>query len=289
MEKQNKLRRNRLETQRHWKTRVERPSLSFGAPLRLVVNLDPVIVAPGRARIPLVGDPCRHFPWCEGEGRELLSSIATARKRLRRQGPIRAPSGGQGELKHKEQTAMPRRFTSQRKLGVRRSSARLEETTEPRSRKRRLVSRRSSSPRSSSRARHSAAVAGDQLRPLVANDSQELAARHDGHHGRRHRLRRRPRTPRRPQPPRRTSPRPRTQRHLPMRPQPPADATAAPADSADARDDGRCAVAGTCLGCCACCGPGSAGCPAGHERTEAGRKGGACLEEDAAARCSCRS
>ena len=32
-------------------------------------------------------------------------------------------------------------------------------------------------------------------------------------------LRRRPRTPRRPQPPRRTSPRPRTQRHLPMRPQ----------------------------------------------------------------------
>src|SRR6185437_4747220 len=33
----------------------------------------------------------------------------------------------------------------------------------------------------------------------------------------------------------------------------------------------------------ACRRPGSAGCPAGHERTEAGRKGGACLEEDPAA------
>jgi hypothetical protein len=112
---------------------------------------------------------------------------------------------------------MPRRFIRRENWEFGGAAPGSEETTEPRSRKRRLASTLVFTTIFFAGA-SLAAVAGDQLRPLVANDSQNsLPTRRPPR--RRNRLRRRPRTPRRPQPPRRTSPRPRTQRHLPMRPQ----------------------------------------------------------------------
>ena len=111
---------------------------------------------------------------------------------------------------------MPRRFIRRENWEFGGAAPGSEETKEPRSRKRRLASTLVFTTIFFAGA-SLAAVAGDQLKPLVANDSQELAA--DTTTTTEADVRRRPRTPQRPQPPRRTSPRPRTQRHLPMRPQ----------------------------------------------------------------------
>ena len=70
---------------------------------------------------------------------------------------------------------MPRRFIRRENWEFGGAPPGSEETTEPRSRKRRLVSTLVFTTIFFAGA-SLAAVAGDQLRPLVANDSQELAA-----------------------------------------------------------------------------------------------------------------
>src|SRR4029077_18400005 len=95
--------------------------------------------------------------------------------RLRRKGPIRAPSGGQG-LKHKEQTAMPRRFIRRENWEFGGAAPGSEETKEPRSRKRRLASTLVFTTIFFAGA-SLAAVAGDQLQPLRPNHTPDIAAR----------------------------------------------------------------------------------------------------------------